>query len=227
MQATAPAVGRNRSPQTTQIDLSGQKFGRLVAHSYVGPSAAGAVWFCVCDCGGSSKTTITKLRSGHTKSCGCLKNELTRARSITHGLSGTYEHGIWLAMIQRCTNPNNQAYPDYAGRGIFICDRWVNGDGPLSGFECFFSDMGARPDNTHTLDRVDNDGPYSPDNCQWATRKQQARNRRSNRLVFVDGIQMSVAEACEKLGFNHNFINNRLQKGFSWQRAITQPKRAW
>lgn len=227
MSMISPAIGRKRPPQTTAVDLSGQRFGRLVAQSYVSPSAAGGIWLCACDCGGSAKTTITKLRSGHTQSCGCRKRELTLARTVTHGMSYSSEHGIWLAMTQRCTNPNNAAYADYAGRGIFICDRWVSGDGSRSGFECFFSDMGKRPSAAHTLDRIDNDGPYHPKNCRWATRKQQARNRRSNRMVSVDGTQMSVAEACEKLRLDHSFINARLQHGFSWERAISQPKRAW
>lgn len=211
-------------------DMRGQRFGRLTVIRFSHTSLGGTRWECRCDCGGKSVTTSTKLRSGHSTSCGCRRREASGARLRKHGIVNGGAHRAEIDSYQhmknRCLNPRDAAFDRYGGRGICICARWVNGEDGRSGFQCFFEDMGPRPSKDHSLDRFpDNDGNYEPDNCRWATKKQQARNRRSNRIVQMQGETMSLAEACERFGLSYAKLNSRLSKGFSFERALAQPYR--
>lgn len=207
-----------RHAAKNRIDITGLRYGRLVAVRCLGAAPSGARWECRCDCGGVAVVVSLKLRRGLTASCGCLQREKTSAANRTHGRRRTAEYRIWHHLRQRCQNPSDAAFADYGGRGIAVCERW-------SDFANFLADMGLRPSGRHTLDRRDNDGPYSKYNCRWATKKQQARNRRSNKIVVYQGQRMSLAEACSLRGVKYSIVNSRLHRGWSFRRAMTTPPR--
>lgn len=123
---------------------------------------------CRCHCGKEFTVSGDKLKRGHTKSCGCISD------GLKHGLVGTSEYGIWAAMKRRCMNKNSAAYKDYGGRGVVVCERWMH-------FQNFYADMGMRPSVKHSIDRINNDGNYEPNNCRWTTMDVQARNRRKRK----------------------------------------------
>lgn len=125
---------------------------------------------------------------------------------------------IFNAMLYRCNNPRSKKYPRYGGRGITVCGRWLRG-----GFRVFVADMGPRPSPKHSLDRIDNDGPYSPENCRWATMTQQQRNTMRNRLLAFQGQTMPMSEWAERLGMNPKVLRNRLTRGWSVDRALSTP----
>lgn len=162
-----------------KIDMVGEKVGQLEVVGFVGLRKRAAYWLCHCDCGNTLKVRGSSLRNGHTKSCGCLSAELTRRRATKHGHSTRKKRSFvyisWYCMIQRCTNSKHKHYKYYGGRGLKVCDRWLI-------FENFLEDMGERSKNK-TLERIDNDGNYELSNCKWATRKEQAQNRRKVCLI--------------------------------------------
>lgn len=160
------------------IDLTGKRFGRLVAVEYKG----NRIWSCQCDCATTIDVRTTNLGSGNTRSCRCLKRETATALCFVHGHVRNHRPSRTLssysAMLRRCHRPGSKSYEEYGGRGISVCARWVEG------FINFLADMGERPPGT-SIDRVDNNGNYEPGNCRWATRGEQARNK-SNTLLTWD-----------------------------------------
>jgi len=205
-------------------DLVGQRFGRLHPIKYLGTQSMWGgrhgVWLCVCDCGGASKVASKQLKSGQTKSCGCLKRECGRANA-THGESKkgrvSPEYNVWALMRRRCSNPNVHDFKNYGGRGICVCSRWQDS------FEAFLSDMGRRPSPGHSIDRIDNDGNYEPGNCRWATRVEQAANRGISRFIEYRGQKFIAAEWGRRVGIPGRVISLRLRLGWSIDRAMTQP----
>ena len=175
-----------------------------------------------CECGKKHIVQITRVRSGRTKSCGCLAREMTVQRSCTHGQAATSHQSntyrSWSSMKCRCLNQKSEQWQWYGGRGIRICERWVNS------FEAFFEDMGERPSHA-TLDRIDSDGNYEPGNCRWATDHQQSRNHRRNRILTAFGKAMCVTDWAIETGIWKTTIKERLNRGWTVEQALTMPVR--
>ena len=186
------------------LNLSGQRFGRLTVLGRVAaPGAHNAMWECRCDCG---KLTVgAGANLGKTKfSCGCLQSETGKRtletnrlkRTDLHGESASLEFKTWASLKGRCLNPANPKYPRYGGRGIKVCDRWIDD------FQAFLADMGRKPSPLHSIDRIDNDGDYEPSNCHWATIETQTRNRSTTRHVTIGGETLCVRDWASRLGVN-------------------------
>lgn len=200
--------------------LEGQVFGRLTVMRRAGSKAGRVTWACMCECGSTVEVISNALTSGHTKSCGCWKDERNRSTPLKHGharrgtkLTPTYK--TWQAMMTRCYNPKVKSYKDYGGRGVKVCDGWHY-------FENFLAYMGERPDDM-TLDRIDSNGDYIPGNCRWATRIEQNRNTRNNKVVEFDGVRMTQSEFAERIGVNQTTVSYRLRNGWTPEQVANTP----
>ena len=161
------------------IDLTGQRFGRLTVIKREENRNKLPVWLCKCDCGTEIRVLGCNLRTNHTRSCGCVRKEITAERSIKHGMSRNRLFNVWSTMRQRCANPNNRKYKDYGGRGIMVCQEWRDS------FQAFYDYVSLLPhfdEKGYSLDRIDNDGNYEPDNVRWASDEEQANNRRRRKI---------------------------------------------
>lgn len=196
------------------LDLAGQKFHRLTAIERVRRVRRAWLWRCRCDCGDEVEVIATSLRSGHTKSCGCLGAEVR----TKHGMNNTPLHTRWRQMKHRCSNPNYDRYADYGGRGIYVCDEWHD----FAPYAEWALANGFAPGLE--IDRIDNDGPYSPENCRWVTPSENMSNRRcSVRHVFF-GEEMTVSQAARKFGIRRNTLDQRLGRmGMTPDEAVTAP----
>lgn len=206
-------------------NLLGMSFGCLVVKSREGSSIQGqARWCCSCTCGKKVTVNAVRLKSGKTRSCGCLRKELISARLTVHGESTrkrSVEYIAWLGMKARCYNPKNPSYRDYGERGIQVCEQWV------TSYTRFLSDMGRKPSASFTLERLDVDGGYTMGNCVWATRKAQANNKRSNYLITYSGETRTLAQWAEVLGLPARQLRARLVAGWSVTRTFSEPLRKW
>jgi hypothetical protein len=178
----------------------------------------GEVWRCKCECGETTVVRADSVKSGRTKSCGCYHLKCASARNWKHGLTGTPMHNLWGSMISRCENPKHEAYENYGGRGIKVCERWHD-------FVNFNKDVGPRPSPSHSLDRIDNSGNYEPGNCRWATTRQQCRNTRVNRMLTFKGRTLCVISWAEEVNKPVNAIYCRLDRGWTTEDALTRPLR--
>lgn len=168
------SVRRSRMRKSTFQDLSGKTFERLTVTTFAGRRGKRIIWNAVCLCGEKRVVVGDDLRSGHSRSCGCLAVDINSDMRATHRMKGTPTHISWQGLRNRCNNPNNPKFPRYGGRGITVCERW-------NSFENFLSDMGERPKGM-TIERKDNNGNYEPGNCIWATPTQQGRNHSTTKL---------------------------------------------
>lgn len=199
-----------------KADLTGRKFGRLTAMQHVNKSR----WLCKCECGGTSITSKQNLEHGISKSCGCLKLEFNRTQNLKHGRARHGQQNLtwrtWAAMRGRCLCAGNVGYKHYGGRGITICERW------LESFNNFLMDMGERPDGM-TLGRINNDGPYCKENCRWETPAQQACNKRTTRFVTACGETKTISQWAKILNTSFATIFGRIDRGWTGEEAVTAP----
>lgn len=203
------------------IDLTGQRFGRLLVIGECGRSKDGQkVYLCRCDCGNETKVRSGNLRRGTTKSCGCINRESVAKRnkdSAKHGGCGTRLYRIWYDMRQRCRYDKSINWHLYGGRGISVCDEWAES------FDAFreWAKSSGYQDGLQ-LDRIDNDGDYSPINCKWSTVSEQGNNRRTCIYVTIDGDTKSVSEWCKVTGVNRMTAYNRIRRGWEPETAVTK-----
>jgi len=184
------------------INMAGEKFGSLVViQRYDNDQFGSAQWLCLCKCEKRPIVRGANLRSGKTKSCGCLQKEIVS----THGMYKSAEFSAWQSMLQRCYNKKNKGYKNYGGRGITVDDRWLK-------FENFYEDMGPRKDSKLSIERRDNNKGYSPSNCYWATAKEQTNNRRSNRFINVNGRQQTLTQWAREVGISGQAMSNRFER---------------
>ncbi len=201
------------------IDLTGKRFTRLTVIRPAEDRGGRRCWHCTCDCGAFRLVVTEHLRSGHTKSCGCYSAEILGNRRRTHGMSGSPEYNVWMGIIQRCCNKNYRECHLYGGRGIQICSQWKQS------FSAFFSDMGPRPSLTHSIDRINNNGNYTPENCRWATVTMQANNKRTSRSIRCFGETKTIAEWARVVDIGYATLRNRVGAGWPIEQALTmQPK---
>lgn len=201
-------------------DLTGKMFGYLTVIARHGTSkgkAKKATWLCRCACGTEVIRESQSLRSKHrpnARHCGCRSGEHT----TVHGMSRTRPYRIWRGMVRRCTDANNKDFRNYGARGVLVCDRW------RQSFSSFWDDMGPLYLPGLTLGRVDNNGPYSPENCRWETAKEQARNTRVNRLIETPAGTMTMTQASEIFGIAKGTLFARVVR-YRWptERALTEP----
>lgn len=187
------------------LNIAGQKFGKLTAIEPQGKdSSRNQLWLCHCECGNQKIAAACSLRRGFTRSCGCLN--FGKANHYTHGMNRTPEYHSWCSMIQRCENTKVKDYKHYGGRGIKIHQPW------REDFSTFLKDMGPRPSIEHTLDRILVNGNYEPGNCQWATKEEQARNKRNNVFVIHENKKITLAQMAKITGVPKTTLRRHLAK---------------
>lgn len=204
-------------------DITGQRFGRLVAKSVDGKSHGVYTWLCDCDCG--NKTIVRKncLSLGTTTSCGCARRDRTVSFNKEKAIHGdaprgnvTTEFSTWKGIKARCLNPNLPAFKHYGGRGIKLCPRWMD-------YRNFLKDMGRKPSPELTIHRVDNDGNYEPSNCIWATQDVQNNNKRTTHFIEFEGVVLSLTQWAARIKMHPRTLYGRISDGWDIRKAITTP----
>lgn len=211
------------------IDLTSQKFGRLTvlkfSHKIEKGNNRRYYWLCKCDCGNETIVNSASLKNGHTLSCGCLRVENLKKVIDKHNQTGSDLYYVWAQIKQRCNNKNNKRYKDYGGRGITVCNEWLND------FISFYNWAMANgydenaPRGKCTIDRIDVNGNYEPSNCRWLTNKKQQNNKRNNHFVTYNNETLTVTQMAEKYNINVNTFRNRVAKGWNIDKCINYNKK--
>lgn len=201
------------------IDITGKKYGKLTVQYMSDRKWKSGIrlWYCVCDCGGHTYTSSYNLRSGHTTSCGCEGQRKRNIGITKHGKCGTKEYVVYHGMLKRCHNFNAKNFMYYGGRGIFVCRRW------RKSFENFYKDMGEQPSDKHTIERIENDGPYAPWNCKWLLNIKQVSNKRNNVWVVFHGEKILLNCLAQKYNINQRTLKARLDKEMDVDQAVSAP----
>lgn len=200
------------------IDLTGKKYGRLTVIERTQNKGKETMWICLCDCGNKIVVQGNNLKSGHSKSCGCYNSEATANRNYKHGKRHTRLYTIWSGMRRRCYEVTNPKYKDYGGRGIVVCEEWKD---DFNNFYLWSMSHGYK-DNL-TIDRIDVNGNYEPSNCRWATNKEQANNRRSNKLYSYKGKTQNISQWANEFKIPYHKLHERLKKGWNIDKALNTP----
>lgn len=200
------------------IPMIGQKFGRLTVVEKSPVQCNDTKWECICDCGKRCTVRGHMMRSGKTSSCGCFGDQRRVEYNTTHGHSGTPTYRSWQHMMERCYDEDSKNWHRYGGRGITVCDRWRNS------FENFLEDMGIKPSGT-TIDRINNDGNYGPENCRWADKWQQAWNTSQNKRITYNGESKCLHEWAFIYDVSFTTLRTRLGRGWTMDQAVSKEKR--
>lgn len=201
-------------------NLIGEIFERLTVLEFAGRTKKRGkpLWKCECSCNNKTIKIIDSysLLNGATISCGCYHKEVLN--NTSHGKSRTPEYTIWIAMKNRCYNRKFSQYCDYGGRGIIVCERWINS------FPNFLEDMGLRPSKEYSIDRIDNNGNYCPENCRWATREEQENNKNRSVIIKYDNIEYTPKQVEEKFGLSAQTVCRKKRLGWTDKEIIETPK---
>lgn len=191
-------------------DMTGLRFGRLLVISRSENHGKHVRWSCVCNCGKFATVSSTHLKTGHTQSCGCVRDEICSSRAklmAKHGMWNSPEWNSWKSMRDRCLRKTHDKYHLYGGRGITVCQEWIGS------FDAFFSHVGFRPSPLHSIDRIDSNKGYEPGNVRWADAYQQNNNKRTNVTVDVDGVLMTAAQVSRHFGITNRAALYRIRHG--------------
>lgn len=196
------------------LDITGRKFGMLTALRFSDRKNGSTYWIFLCDCGKEKRIISRNVITDNVKSCGCHKKEFLRNIATTHGMSKTHIYSVWRSMKSRCIKPSHISYINYGGRGIKVCDRWIKS------FKNFFEDMGSTYRKGLEIERINNNGNYEPDNCKWATEKEQGNNKRSNVILNHNGRKMTIKQWSEFLNINEATLYRRYYQKWPVNRLL-------
>ena len=213
------AAQKPKSKAPSLQGMAGQRFGRWLVLSFAYQLRQGDQWLCRCDCGTEAVRRGADLRLRRTQSCGCFRiDQVTKHGHSTNALpKRTRTYRIWMGMNKRCRDPQDHRWHNYGGRGIKVCDRW------RESFVAFLEDMGESPSPQHSIDRIDNDGNYCPENCRWATMAEQRRNSRQNLYLEYQGERLTMSDWAKRLGMSKSTLHGRLKLGWTVEAALSSP----
>lgn len=204
-------------------DLTGRKFGRLTVLERTENKGGQTMWLCECECGTQKIVRASHLKTGAIQSCGCLMREMLCKRNTTHGGRKTRLYGIWHGMKDRCYDPSHNRYEHYGLRGIVVCDEWLHSFEAFRDWAIANGYDEAAPRGTQTIERINLDGNYCPDNCRWATAEEQANNKSNNHFLTYNGRTQTTAQWAKEVGLKRTTLEYRVKHGWSVERALTEP----